>query len=143
MKLSRRVFTIAVSALLLVAGVVIGLLPITATMTQVKPELRLLSVSCGNGFLLTTPSVQRGDLVALPGEEDVFLPRDSYAAHCSDAAGWRRYAAWGLTGIGVLGLALALSAGTGSGRSSQTRSPVSESGSAAGSGGVHRTRHRA
>lgn len=111
MKVSRRVVAIAVSALVLVAGVVIGLLPVSASITQVKPQLRLLTAECGNGFLLTTPPVLPGDLVALPSERDVFLPRQAYVDHCADAVGWRRYAAWGLTAVGVLGLAVTLAGG--------------------------------
>ncbi|WP_028934225.1 hypothetical protein [Pseudonocardia spinosispora] len=100
------------SALVLVAGVVMGLLPVTASITQVKPQLRLLTAECGNGFLLTTPPVLPGDLVALPSERDVFLPRQTYADHCSDAVGVRRYASWGLTALGVLGLAVTLAGGS-------------------------------
>lgn len=124
MKVSRRVITIAVSALVLVAGVVMGLLPVTASITQVKPQLRLLTAECGNGFLLTTPPVLPGDLVALPSERDVFLPKQTYADHCSDAVGVRRYASWGLTALGVLGLAVTLAGGS---SAPSTPKPRSES----------------
>jgi hypothetical protein len=100
---------IAVSVLLLGAGVVLGFLPVRATLTQIVPELRLVTVSCGNGYLQATPPVQPGDLVALPGEAGVYLPRTTYAEHCGEAAGWRRYAAWGLTALGALGLAITFS----------------------------------
>lgn len=107
MKLSR-VAVIAVSALALVAGVWLGLLPIKASMTMISPDLRLLTVSCGNGYLGAGLSVHPGDLVEIPGEHAVYLPKASYDAYCRDAVGWRRYGAWGLTGLGVLGLAMTL-----------------------------------
>jgi len=109
MRFSRRVAVIAVSVLLLVVGVVLGFLPVRATLTQIEPELRLLTVSCGNGYLQAAPPVQPGDLVGLPDEPGVLLPRASYAAHCAGSAGWKRYAAWGLTALGALGLAITYS----------------------------------
>jgi len=51
MRFSRRIAVIAVSAVLLVVGVVLGFTPVKATMTEIEPDLRLLTVSCGNGFL--------------------------------------------------------------------------------------------
>jgi hypothetical protein len=106
----RRFTVVAVSVLLLGAGVVLGFLPVSATLTQIAPELRLVTVSCGNGYLQATPPTQPGDLVALPGESGVYLPRSTYVEHCGDAAGWRRYAAWALTALGALGLAITFSA---------------------------------
>jgi hypothetical protein len=106
----RRFTVVAVSVLLLGAGVVLGFLPVRATLTQIAPELRLVTVSCGNGYLQATPPTQPGDLVALPGESGVYLPRSTYVEHCGEAAGWRRYAAWALTALGALGLAITFSA---------------------------------
>jgi hypothetical protein len=106
----RRFTVVAVSVLLLGAGVVLGFLPVRATLTQIAPELRLVTVSCGNGYLQATPPTQPGDLVALPGESGVYLPRGTYVEHCGEAAGWRRYAAWALTALGALGLAITFSA---------------------------------
>jgi len=110
MRFSRRIAVIAVSAVLLVMGVVLGFTPVKATMTEIEPDLRLLTVSCGNGFLQASPPLQPGDLVALPQDPVVYLPRADYATHCAEAAGWKRYAAWGLTAIGALGLAITFSA---------------------------------
>ncbi|HEX4252707.1 MAG TPA: hypothetical protein VH008_32895 [Pseudonocardia sp.] len=110
MRFSRRIAVIAVSAVLLVVGVVLGFIPVKATMTEIEPELRLLTVSCGNGFLQASPPLQAGDLVALPQNPVVYLPRADYATHCAEAAGWKRYAAWGLTAVGALGLAITFSA---------------------------------
>jgi hypothetical protein len=162
MKLSLGVVTMVAAALVLAAGVVLGLLPVQASITQLQPELRLLSVSCGNGYLQTTPPVLRGNLVELPDERGVYLPKDSYAQQCANAVGWRKYGAWGLTGLGVLGLASTL-AGAGSPRSSSARpgskkapapkkpapkkpaprpteTDVDGSAAPAGSGGAHRRR---
>lgn len=110
MNSARRYAVIAISASLFVAGVVLGFLPVTATLTQITPRPRLVTVSCGNGYLRATPPAQPGDLVALPGETGVYLPRDTYAAHCGQAAGWKPYAAWALTALGALGLAVTFSA---------------------------------
>jgi hypothetical protein len=110
MRFSRRIAVIAVSAVLLVVGVVLGFTPVKATMTEIEPDLRLLTVSCGNGFLQASPPLQAGDLVALPQNPVVYLPRADYATHCAEAAGWKRYAAWGLTALGALGLAITFSA---------------------------------
>jgi hypothetical protein len=100
----------AVGAIVLVAGVWLGLTPVKASITQIKPELRLLSVSCGNGYLGVVPPVQHGNLVELPDEAGVFLPQATFDEHCSSAVGWRKYASWGLTGLGVLALAIAIAA---------------------------------
>lgn len=107
MKLSR-VAVIALSVLALVAGAWLGLMPIKASMTQISPELRILSVSCGNGYLGAGLAVHPGDLVEIPGEHAVYLPKVDYDTHCGEAVGWRRYAAWALTGLGALGLAMTL-----------------------------------
>jgi len=134
MRSFRRIAVITISGLLLVAGVVLGFLPVKATLTQIAPELRLITVPCGNVYLRNIPPTQPGDLVALPGEQGVYLPRASYVEHCSEAVGWRRYAAWGLTAIGALGLAITFAAartpvGPGGPRSSR-RSPGSSDGAA-------------
>lgn len=122
MKLSR-VAVIAVSVLALLAGGWLGLLPIKATMTQISPVLRQMSVSCGNGYLGSSLPVHPGGLVEIPGEHAVYLPKAAYDTHCGEAVGPRRYAAWGLTALGVLGLAMTFAA---------ARTPAS-SGSSAGS----------
>lgn len=105
MKRPLRVTTMVVAAVALLAGVVIGFMPVKASITQLQPQLRLLSVACGNGYLQTTPPVLQGNLVQLSDEPGVYLPRDSYAQQCTNAVGWRRYGAWALTVVGVLGLA--------------------------------------
>lgn len=138
MKLSR-VAVISVSALALLAGVFLGLAPVRATLTQISPELRLLHVTCGNGYLRVTPPERPDALVELPGEPGVFVPRATYDEHCAIAAGWRRYPAWGLTALGALGLALTFAAG----RSTPLPSPEAGGGAPAakrGRGGVHRAR---
>jgi hypothetical protein len=133
MKLSLGVVTMVVAALVLVAGVVLGLLPVKASITQLQPQLRLLSVGCGNGYLQTTPPVLRGNLVELPDEPRVYLPKDRYAQQCANAVGWRKYGAWGLTALGVLGLAITL-AGAGSPRLSSARSGSKKSAASKKSG---------
>jgi hypothetical protein len=118
MKRSRGVVTMAAAAVVLLAGVVLGLMPVTAQITQLQPELRLLSAACGNGYLQTTPQVRAGNLVELPDEPGVYLPKDSYAQQCSSTVGWRKYAAWGLTVLGVLALAFTFA------RNAAPKSPV-------------------
>jgi hypothetical protein len=114
----------AVGAIVLVAGVWLGLMPVKASITQIKPELRLLSVSCGNGYLGVVPPIQHGNLVELPDEAGVFLPQETFDQHCSSAVGWRKYASWALTGLGVLALAIAIAASSaGSSTSSRSRRP--------------------
>jgi hypothetical protein len=108
MKRSLGIVTMVVAAVVLVAGVVIGLMPVKASIIQLQPQLRLLSASCGNGYLQTTPPVLQGNLVQLPDEPGVYLAKDSYAQQCAHAVGWRKYVAWALTAIGVLGLAVTL-----------------------------------
>jgi hypothetical protein len=146
MKLSR-VAVIALSVLALVAGAWLGLMPIKASMTQISPELRILSVSCGNGYLGAGLPVHPGNLVEIPGAHPVYLPKADYDTHCGDAVGWRRYAAWALTGLGALGLAMTLAAGrtssstgslgsSGSGSAGSSKSAGSSGGSgSSGSGG--------
>jgi hypothetical protein len=129
MKLSR-VAVIALSVLALVAGAWLGLMPIQASMTQISPELRILSVSCGNGYLGAGLAVHPGDLVEIPGEHAVYLPKADYDTHCGEAVGWRRYAAWALTGLGALGLAMTLAA---------ARTPTSVGSSGSGSAGSSRS----
>lgn len=132
-----RVAVIAVSALALLAGVLLGLFPIQASMIQISPVLRELSVACGNGYLATTPPVHPGDLVELPGEPGVYLPQASYQTHCGEAVGWRRYGAWSLTALGALGLAVTFAAARTPGSSGFAGSAR---GSARGRGGAHRAR---
>jgi hypothetical protein len=110
MRSFRRIAVVAVSAVLLVAGVVLGFMPVRTQLTEIQPELRLLNVSCGNNFLRASPPELPGNVVALPEEPGVYLPRADFNAHCGAAAGWKRYVAWGLTAIGALGLALTFSA---------------------------------
>jgi hypothetical protein len=128
MKLSR-VAVIALSVLALLAGAWLGLMPIKASMTQISPDLRILSVSCGNGYLGAGLPVHPGDLVEIPEAHPVYLPKADYDTHCGDAVGWRRYAAWALTGLGALGLAMTLAAG----RSSTSAGSLGSSGSRSGS----------
>jgi hypothetical protein len=141
MRSFRRIAVITISSLLLVAGVVLGFLPVSATLTEIAPQLRLITVPCGNVYLRNIPPTQPGDLVALPGESGVYLPRASYVEHCSESVGWRRYAAWGLTAIGALGLAITFSAARtpvgpgGSGRSSRSSGRSGRSARADGSDG--------
>ncbi|HZZ47813.1 MAG TPA: hypothetical protein VFE65_13085 [Pseudonocardia sp.] len=126
MRSLAKVLTMAVGAIVLVAGVWLGLTPIKASITQIKPELRLLSVSCGNGYLGVVPPVQHGNLVELPDEAGVYLPQATFDQHCSSAVGWRKYASWGLTGLGVLALAIAIAASS-AGSTMSSRSRRSES----------------
>jgi hypothetical protein len=141
MRSFRRIAVITISSLLLVAGVVLGFLPVSATLTEIAPQLRLITVPCGNVYLRNIPPTQPGDLVALPGESGVYLPRASYVEHCSESVGWRRYAAWGLTAIGALGLAITFSAARtpvgpgGSGRSSRSSGRSGRSARSDGSDG--------
>jgi hypothetical protein len=132
-----RIAVIGVSALALLAGVLLGLFPIQASIIQISPVVRELSVSCGNGYLATTPPVHPGDLVELPGEPGVYLPRASYQTHCGEAVGWRRYGAWGLTALGALGLAVTFAAARTPGSSGSAESSRS---AARTRGGAHRVR---
>jgi hypothetical protein len=138
MRSFRRIAVIAISAVLLVVGVVLGFVPVKATLTEIAPELRLITVPCGNVYLRNIPPTQPGDLVALPGESGVYLPRASYVEHCSESVGWRRYAAWGLTALGALGLAITFAAArtpVGPGGSGRSRRSSSRSRRSAGSNG--------
>jgi hypothetical protein len=110
MRSFRRIAVVTVSAVLLVAGVALGFMPVRTQLTEIQPELRLLNVSCGNNFLQASLPELPGNLVALPEEPGVYLPRADFDAHCGAAAGWKRYVAWGLTALGALGLALTFSA---------------------------------
>jgi len=96
------------SAIVLAAGLVIGFVPVSTTLTEISPQLRLVPVSCGNGYLPASPSARPGDVVELPAQPPVLLPRTSYAQHCALAVGWRRFASWILTVLGALGLAVCL-----------------------------------
>jgi hypothetical protein len=110
MRSFRRIAVVTVSTVLLVAGVALGFMPVRTQLTEIQPELRLLNVSCGNNFLQASLPELPGNLVALPEEPGVYLPRADFDAHCGAAAGWKRYVAWGLTALGALGLALTFSA---------------------------------
>jgi hypothetical protein len=110
MRSFRRIAVVTISAVLLVAGVALGFMPVRTQLTEIQPELRLLNVSCGNNFLQASLPELPGNLVALPEEPGVYLPRADFDAHCGAAAGWKRYVAWGLTALGALGLALMFSA---------------------------------
>jgi uncharacterized membrane protein YgcG len=139
MRSFRRIAVVTVSAVLLVAGVVLGFMPVKTQLTEIQPELRLLNVSCGNNFLRASLPALPGNLVALPEEPGVYLPRADYDAHCGAAAGWKRYVAWGLTALGALGLALTFSAArTPSGPGSPRPSGPGRSDGPGGSGGPGR-----
>jgi hypothetical protein len=107
---ARRIVLVIIALVLLAAGVVLGFTPARATLTEVAPELRQITVSCGNNLLRHTPAVLPGDLVALPDDPSVLVPRAGYQANCDVAVGWRRWTAWALTGLGVLILAVTLAA---------------------------------
>jgi hypothetical protein len=108
---------VGVAVVLLLGGLVCGLRPISAPITLVSPELREVSVTCGIGYLPGVPSGPGtegpGDTVRLASDPSVALPRAAYAEHCAEATGVWPYAAWGLTGLGVVGLSV-LFAGRGS-----------------------------
>ena len=111
MRSARRIVIIVLSLVLLVAGVVLGFTPARATLTEVAPQLRQIDVHCGNSYLRHTPPVQAGDLVALPEDAGVLVPRAGFVANCDAAVGWHRWAAWALTVLGVLGLAITFAVG--------------------------------
>ncbi len=109
-KILPRIAVTALSIVALAFGLYLGLRPVTAPLTQVSPVVRELTVTCGIGFLPTVPPAGAGDLVTLPSEPGVALPRATYAEHCAGATSWRPYVAWGLTGLGIAGLAVILAA---------------------------------
>lgn len=96
------------AAIVLAAGLVIGLIPVSTALTEISPQLRLVTISCGDGYLPARPPAGPGDLVELPAQPPVLLPGASYAEHCALAVGWRRYVSWILTVLGALGLAVCL-----------------------------------
>jgi len=94
------------AAVALAAGLVIGLMPIGTTLTEISPRVRLVAVSCGDGYLPANPPARPGELVEVPTRPPLLLTRSSYAQHCGLAVGWRRHLAWLLTVLGALGLAV-------------------------------------
>lgn len=99
-----RIVTVAVAGLLLTAGMVLGIRPISTTLTLVSPEVRELTVPCGIGFLPGVPLAGTGETVQLATGQ--LVARRTYAEYCELAAGWSPYLPWGLTGVGIAGLAL-------------------------------------
>jgi len=103
-KSSVQLVVVALGAVVLVAGAFFGLRPISTEVTQVSPEIRTLQLSCGIGYLPGVPS--NGDPVQIPSEPGTLLPRATYADRCGMATSYQPYLAWGLTVLGLLGLAL-------------------------------------
>jgi len=101
---------VMLSVVLLVAGLLFGLRPISAQLTQISPVVKQLTVPCGVGFLPGAPAAS-GDMIALDAEPGVVLPKRILAEHCDQAAGWWPYAAWALTGLGIAGLAVLFALG--------------------------------
>jgi hypothetical protein len=99
-----RIVVVAVAGLILVAGMFLGARPITTTLTVLSPEVREVTAPCGIGFLPGVPDRGAGDAAALP--TGALVPRRTYAEFCDIAAGWSPYLSWGLTAIGIVGLAL-------------------------------------
>ncbi len=95
---------VAVAGLILVVGMFVGVRPISTTLTVLSPEVRELTAPCGIGFLPGVPGRAAADTAQLPTGE--LVPRRTYAEFCDIAAGWSPYLSWGLTAIGIVGLAL-------------------------------------
>lgn len=95
---------VAVGAAILIVGAVIGLRPINTAITVVSPEIMDVTVSCGIGYLPGIPIAE--DPVPVKSAPGVLLPRAAYADHCDLVTSWQPFVAWGLTGVGLLGLAL-------------------------------------
>lgn len=95
---------IALAGVALVAGMFFGLQPLTASLTQITPDVRVLNVPCGIGYLPGAPD--SADPVPLRGDPGVALPHKVYADHCSEVTGWHPWVAWILTAIGLGGIAL-------------------------------------
>lgn len=99
-----RLALVVVGGLVLAAGVVVGLRPISADITLVNPRIVELAVPCGIGYIPGLPGAQ--DPVPLRDEPGVAVPRAAYDQHCDMAVSWQPFAAWALTTVGLLGLAL-------------------------------------
>ena len=95
---------VAFGAAVLIAGALLGLRPISTDVTVVSPELATLTVPCGINYLPGVPGTD--DPVPVKADPSVLLPRAAYEQHCDLATSWQPYAAWALTGVGLLGLAL-------------------------------------
>ncbi len=104
MKSSVRLIVVAVAAVALLAGMFIGLRPLSASLTQISPDVRVLTVPCGIGYLPGVPDP--ADPVPLKSDPGVFLPHKTYAEHCSLVTGWQPWVAWILTAIGLGGMAV-------------------------------------
>jgi hypothetical protein len=109
--MNARLIIMLAAAVALVAGVVLLLIPVSAT----SPGGR--SLACGNGFsttdfLVQAPSRQEmaADIAAAQGRPDLAKKTllDVYSDACAGSLGVRRGVGFGLAGVGVLGLAGAL-----------------------------------
>jgi hypothetical protein len=103
-KSSVRLIVVAVAAVALMAGMFIGLRPLSASLTQISPDVRVLTVSCGIGYLPGVPDP--ADPVPLKSDPGVFLPHKTYAEHCALVTSWQPWVAWLLTAIGLGGMAV-------------------------------------
>lgn len=104
MKASVRFALVALGALVLIAGTFVGLRPITADITVVSPQIIEVAAPCGIGYIPGIPGSQ--DPVPLRGAPGVAVARGAYDQHCDLAVSWQPFVAWGLTTLGLLGLAL-------------------------------------
>lgn len=103
-KSSVRLAVIALAGVVLIAGMFFGLQPIKASLTQITPDVRVLTVPCGVGYLPGVPD--SSDPVLLKDHPGVALPQQVYADHCSEVSGWHPWVAWILTALGLGGIAL-------------------------------------
>ena len=95
---------IALAGVAVVAGMFVGVQPLTASLTQITPDVRVLTVPCGIGYL---PGVHdSADPVPLKNDPGVALPHKVYADHCAEVTTWHPWVAWILTALGLGGLAL-------------------------------------
>ena len=104
MKSSVRLIIVAVAAVALVAGMFVGLRPLTASLTQISPEVRVLTVPCGIGYLPGVPDP--ADPVPLKSDPGISLPHKVYAEHCSLVTSYQPWLAWILTAFGLGGMAM-------------------------------------
>lgn len=104
MTASVRFALVGLWALVLIAGAFVGLRPIAADITVVNPRVIELAAPCGIGYIPGIPG--RQDPVPLRAAPGVAVPRAAYDQHCDLAISWQPFAAWGLTTVGLLGLAL-------------------------------------
>ena len=103
-KSSVRLIIVAVAAVALMAGMFVGLRPLSASLTQISPEVRVLTVPCGIGYLPGVPDP--ADPVPLKSDPGVSLPHKVYAEHCSLVTSYQPWLAWILTAIGLGGMAM-------------------------------------